>query len=31
MIGLGFRGLGTIKRKNSSDGHDDVINARRYL
>jgi hypothetical protein len=31
MTGLGFRGLGTLKKKNSSNGHDDVINARRYI
>jgi hypothetical protein len=30
MTGLGFRGSGTLKKKNGSDGHDDVINARRY-
>jgi hypothetical protein len=30
MKGLGFRGKGTLKKKNSSDGLDDVINARRY-
>jgi hypothetical protein len=27
---LGFRGSGTLKKKNSSDGHDDIINTRRY-
>jgi hypothetical protein len=27
MTGLGFRGSGTHKKKNSSDGHDDIINA----
>jgi hypothetical protein len=27
MTGLGLRGLGTLKKKNSSNGHDDVINA----
>jgi hypothetical protein len=31
MIGLGFRGSGTLKKKNSSDGYDDVINAHRYI
>jgi hypothetical protein len=31
MTGLGFRGSNTIKKKNSSDGHDDVINARHYI
>jgi hypothetical protein len=31
MIGLGFRGSGTLKKKNSSNGHDDVINAHRYI
>jgi hypothetical protein len=30
IIGLGFRGSGTLKKKNSSDEHDDVINARHY-
>jgi hypothetical protein len=29
MTGLGFRGSGTLKKKNSSDGHDDIINAHR--
>jgi hypothetical protein len=31
MTGLGFRGSGTPKKKNSSDGYDDVINAHRYI
>jgi hypothetical protein len=31
MRGLGFRGSGIIKKKNSSDGHDDVINVRLYI
>jgi hypothetical protein len=31
MKGLGFRGSGTPKKKNSSDGHDDISNARRYI
>jgi hypothetical protein len=31
MIGLGFRGSGTLKKKNSSDGHDDIINTRCYI
>jgi hypothetical protein len=31
MTGLTFRGLGTLKKKNSSDGHDDIINVRRYI
>jgi hypothetical protein len=26
MIGFGFRCLGTLKKMNSSDGYDDVIN-----
>jgi hypothetical protein len=30
-IGLGFKGSGKLKKKNSSDGHDDVINARCYI
>jgi hypothetical protein len=30
MTELGFRGSGTLKNKNSSNVHDDVINARRY-
>jgi hypothetical protein len=31
MIGLGFRGSGTLKKKNSSDGHDVVINVCHYI
>jgi hypothetical protein len=31
MKGLGFRGSGTLKKKNSSDGHDDIINTRHYI
>jgi hypothetical protein len=31
MTGLGFRGSSTPKKKNSSDGYDDVINAHRYI
>jgi hypothetical protein len=31
MTWLGFRGSGTLKKKNSSDGYDDIINARRYM
>jgi hypothetical protein len=31
MIGLGFRGSDTLKKKNSSDGHDDVIKIRHYI
>jgi hypothetical protein len=31
MIGLGFKGLGTLKKKNSSDEPDAIINARRYI
>jgi hypothetical protein len=31
MTWLGFRSSGTLRNKNSSDGHDDVINARRYI
>jgi hypothetical protein len=31
MKGLGFRGSGTLKKKNSSDGYHDIINARRYI
>jgi hypothetical protein len=30
MKGLGFRGSDTIKYKNSSNGYDNIINARRY-
>jgi hypothetical protein len=29
--GLGFRGSGTLKKKNSSDGYDDIINVHRYI
>jgi hypothetical protein len=29
MTALGFRGSDTLKKKNSSNGHDDVINDRR--
>jgi hypothetical protein len=29
--GLEFRGLDALKKKNSSDEHNDVINARRYI
>jgi hypothetical protein len=28
---LGFSGSGTVKKKNNSDGYDDVINIRRYI
>jgi hypothetical protein len=31
ITGLGFRGSSTLKKKNSSDGHDDVINTHRYI
>jgi hypothetical protein len=31
MTGLGFRGSGTLKKKNSSGRHDDIINACRYI
>jgi hypothetical protein len=31
MIGLRFRGSGTLKKKNSSDGHDDIINVYHYI
>jgi hypothetical protein len=31
MTGLGFRGLSTLKKENSSDEHDDVINAYCYI
>jgi hypothetical protein len=31
MIGLRFRGSGTLKKKNSSDRHDDVFDAHRYI
>jgi hypothetical protein len=31
MKGLGFRGSDTLKKKNSSDVHDDIINIRRYI
>jgi hypothetical protein len=31
MTGLEFRGLDTLKKKNSSNGHDDCINARLYI
>jgi hypothetical protein len=31
MIGLGFRGSGTLKKNNSSDRHDDIINACHYI
>jgi hypothetical protein len=31
MTLLGFRELVTHKKKNSSDGHDDIINVRRYI
>jgi hypothetical protein len=31
MTGLGFRDSDTLKKKNSSDGHDDVINIRHYI
>jgi hypothetical protein len=31
MTGLGFRGSGTLKQTNSSDGHDDIINTHRYI
>jgi hypothetical protein len=31
MIGLGFEDLGTLKKKNNSDAHDDVINAHHYI
>jgi hypothetical protein len=31
MTGLRFRGSGTLEKKNSSDGHDDVINVCRYI
>jgi hypothetical protein len=31
MIGLGFRGSGTLKKKNSSDGPDAIINGRHYI
>jgi hypothetical protein len=30
MTGLGFGGSSTLKKKNGSDGHDDVINGHRY-
>jgi hypothetical protein len=28
---LGFRGSDTLKKKNSSDGYDNIINDRRYI
>jgi hypothetical protein len=31
MTWLGFRGSGTIKKKNSSNGHNDIINVHRYI
>jgi hypothetical protein len=31
MIGFGFRCLGTLKKMNSSDGYDDVINVHHIL
>jgi hypothetical protein len=32
ITGLEFRGLGTLKKNNNNnDGHDDVIDARRYI
>jgi hypothetical protein len=31
MTVLGFRELVTLKKKNSSDEHDDIINVRRYI
>jgi hypothetical protein len=31
MKGLGFRSSDTLKKKNSSNGHDDIINAHRYI
>jgi hypothetical protein len=31
MKGLGFRGSGTLKKKNSRDGHDDIINTHHYI
>jgi hypothetical protein len=31
ITGLLFRGLGTLKKNNNNDGHDDVIDARRYI
>jgi hypothetical protein len=31
MTGLGFMGSDTLKKKNSSDRHDDIINVHRYI
>jgi hypothetical protein len=31
MTGLPFRSSDTLKKKNSSNGHDDIINVRRYI
>jgi hypothetical protein len=31
MKGLGLRGSGTLKKKNSRDMHDDIINVCRYI
>jgi hypothetical protein len=31
MTGLGFMGSDIFKKKNSSDGHDNVINGHRYI
>jgi hypothetical protein len=30
ITGLEFRGPNTLKKKNSSDGHTDIINTRQY-